>query len=106
MSVIVTLRLEGDPAKLEEFAAANPDKMAGIIDSAKRHGVIAHRFLGSEDGKLLVTDEWPDAESFQAFFEETSGEIQAMLGETGVTAGGQPEFWRVLESHDKVGWEN
>jgi hypothetical protein len=106
MSVIVTLRLEGDPAKFEEFAAANGDKMAGIVETAKKHGLIAHRFLGADGGKIMVTDEWPDAQSFQAFFGETGEEIQGMLGEAGIAGGGEPEFWRILESHDKYGWEN
>jgi hypothetical protein len=106
MSVIVTLRLEGDAAKLEEFAAANPETMAGIVENAKKHGLIAHRFLGADGGKLMVTDEWPDAESFQAFFGETLETIQGMLGGVGISPAGDPEFWRVLETHDKHGWEN
>ncbi len=49
MSVIVTLRFTGDAAKLEEFAAANDGHMQGIIEAAKGHGLIAHRFYGSDD---------------------------------------------------------
>ena len=108
MSVIMALRLEGDAKKLEEFAAANPDKMEGIRNKAVERGLIAHRFFGSLDGNtIIVVDEWPDAESFQGFFEETAPEIQSMMGEAGIGGGGQPqpEFWRVLESQDKYGWE-
>jgi hypothetical protein len=108
MSVIVTLRLEGDTKKFEEYAAANPDKMEGIRNKAVDRGLIAHRFFGSIGGDhILVVDEWPEPKSFQAFFEETAEEIQGMMGEAGIGGGGQPqpEFWRVLESHDKYGWE-
>jgi hypothetical protein len=36
------------------------------IETAKKHGLIAHRFYGSEDGsKVLVVDEWPDRQSFE-----------------------------------------
>ena len=77
MPVIMALRLQGDPKKFEEFAAANPDKMEGIRNKAVERGVIAHRFFGSADGnEILVVDEWPDPESFQQFFEETAPEIQ------------------------------
>jgi hypothetical protein len=48
MSVIATLWLQGDPRRLEEFAAGNPDEMATVLESAKSHSLIAHRFYGSE----------------------------------------------------------
>lgn len=69
MSVIMTLRVKGDPEKLESIAAKDPDRIHGIADKAKEHGVIAHRFYGSDDGQIMVVDEWPDPRSFQAFFE-------------------------------------
>jgi hypothetical protein len=103
MSVIVTLRLEGDPQKLEEMAAADPGRMSGIAERAKGHGVVAHRFYGS-DGQILVVDEWPDEASFQAFWEETGDQIAPLM--QGVGATGEPEvtFWRKLDSRDEVGW--
>jgi hypothetical protein len=78
--------------------------MLRIADKAKEHGLIAHRFYGSEDGQIMVLDEWPDPQSFQAFFEEMRGEIEPAMREVGAT--GEPEitFWRELETHDKVGW--
>ena len=106
MSVIMTLRLEGDPAKLEEYAAANKDKIAGIRDRAVGHGLIAHRFVGSVDGNsIMVADEWPNQESFQAFFSEAQADIGPMLQEVGISNEPQPEFWRTLETHDKYGWQ-
>ena len=75
MSVLMTLSMKGDPAKLEEHAAGDPDGMQAIVESAKGHGLIAHRFYGSEDGQIMVLDEWPDGQSFQSFFEENSGRI-------------------------------
>jgi hypothetical protein len=103
MSVLLTFVANGDPAELERRAAANPDGMAAIIESAKANGLIAHRFYGAE-GKIMVLDEWPDAESFQRFFEEMRDQIQPMMADVGVT--GEPEvtFWRQLDTNDKVGW--
>ena len=105
MSLIMTLQMRGDPNRLEAFAAQNKEKMRAIADKAKEHGVIAHRFYGSDDGHLMVVDEWPDAESFQRFFEEMAPQIGPMFEGMGVTEQPQPTFWRKLESHDEVGWE-
>lgn len=105
MSVIVTLRMSGDPRKLEEHAASNAEQMRGIADRAQEHGVIAHRFYGSDGGQILVIDEWPDAESFHRFFEQQQDQIGPMMQSAGIS--GQPEVtvWRKLESHDEVGWQ-
>jgi hypothetical protein len=105
MSVIMTLRTKGDPQKLEERAAQNPEGMRSIAERAKEHGLIAHRFYGSEDGQIMVVDEWPDPGSFQRFFASVQSEIEPMMQEVGAT--GEPEviFWRKLETHDDVGWE-
>jgi quinol monooxygenase YgiN len=103
VSVIMTLRVSGDPDKLEQIAAENADALRGISERAQAAGVIAHRFYGS-DGQIMVVDEWPDAESFQSFFaaeEETIGPLMEQIG------AGEPEitFWRKLETGDEVGWE-
>ena len=106
MSVIMTFRASGDPQELERRAAQNPDAMRSIADRAKEHGLIAHRFYGSEDGRqIMVVDEWPDAQSFQSFFESMRSEIEPMMRDVGVT--GEPEvtFWRKLDTHDEVGWD-
>ena len=71
MSVIMMLEGTGDPKRLEQFAAENKDKMQAVLEAAKRHGLIAHRFYGSDDGgRLMVLDEWPDRQSFESFFRE------------------------------------
>jgi hypothetical protein len=104
MSVIMTLRVKGDPEKLESIAADDPRRMRDIADRAEAHGAIAHRFYGGE-GQILVIDEWPDAESFQAFYEESTSEIERLMGDAGVTSEPEVNFWRKLESHDEIGWE-
>ncbi len=106
MSVIMTLRAQGDPEELERRAAENPDRMREIADRAKEHGLIAHRFYGTEDGQLLIVDEWPDPDSFQSFWESMGSEIEPLMREVGVTAEPEIIFWRKLESHDEVGWSD
>lgn len=104
MSVLMTLSVGGDPKKLEDYASSNQDAMREIVDSAKAHGLIAHRFYGSEDGQIMVLDEWPDEHSFQSFFEESSGRIGPMMEAAGATSEPQPKFWHKLETHDDYGW--
>jgi heme-degrading monooxygenase HmoA len=104
MSVMVTLWVKGDPKRLEEFASGNREAMQSIRESAEQHGLIAHRFYGTDDGQIMVTDEWPDAQSFQAFFGETREQIEPLMQAAG--AQGEPgiNFWRKLDTHDEVGW--
>jgi hypothetical protein len=105
MSVIMTLQAKGDPAALERFAGGDQEKMRTIADRAKEHGVIAHRFYGADDGRIMVVDEWPDAESFQTFFADQRDQIEPMMREAGITDEPQITFWRKLETHDEVGWD-
>ena len=104
MSVLMVLAVNGDPSKLEQHAASDRDGMQAILDSAKSHGLIAHRFYGSGDGQMMVVDEWPDEQSFQTFFEENQGRIGPLMEAAGVTSEPQPKFWRELDTHDQYGW--
>jgi len=104
MSVIMTFVAAGDPDELERRAAQNPDAMRSIAERAKENGLIAHRFYGA-DGKIMVVDEWPDPESFQAFFAEQQPQIEPIMQEAGVTSEPEVVFWRKLETDDDYGWE-
>jgi heme-degrading monooxygenase HmoA len=105
MSVIITLRLKGDPKRFEEYAAANADRLRSIADHGKAAGVIGHRFYGAEGNQIMVIDEWPDADSFHRFFDSQADTIGPMMQEAGFE--GEPEItvWQKLESHDEVGWD-
>jgi quinol monooxygenase YgiN len=103
MSVIVTLRVSGDPEKLEQLAAENTEMIRGISARAKEQGLIAHRFYGA-DGEIMVVDEWPDAASFQRFFASEQDQIGPMMEQV-ATSEPTITFWRKLETKDDVGWE-
>ena len=105
MSVIITLKLNGDPERFEAFAAANADRLRAVADAGKAAGVMGHRFYGAEGNQIIVIDEWPDAESFHRFFEGQASAIGPIMADAGIE--GEPEItvWRELESHDKVGWD-
>jgi heme-degrading monooxygenase HmoA len=100
MSVLMTLRVQGDPAKLEDYAGNNQEKMAEIADRGKAAGALSHRFYGSEDGTILVVDEWDSPESFRSFF-EADEDIPQMMQAIGVTSDPQISFWRKLQTHDE-----
>jgi heme-degrading monooxygenase HmoA len=104
MSVMMTIVVSGDPNKLEEHAASDPGAMQQILESAKEHGLIAHRFYGSEEGEIMVVDEWPDAQSFHSFFEANAERIGPLMQAAGVTSEPQPKIWRKLEAQDDYGW--
>ena len=100
MSVFVTLRIEGDPARLEQYAGQNQDKMREIADRGKAAGATSHRFYGSDDGAILVVDEWDSPESFRGFF-EADPDIPQLMQDVGVTSQPEITFWRKLETHDE-----
>jgi hypothetical protein len=104
MSVLMMLRAKGDPAKLEKLAANDPGRIGAISKDAKNYGLIGHRFYGSDDGQILVLDEWPDADSFQRFFAAHQDDIGPMMAEVGSTAPPEITFYRILDTHDEVGW--
>ncbi|MEV7547668.1 hypothetical protein [Streptomyces sp. NPDC089915] len=103
--MILTLEAAGDAAALERYAQNNAEKFQGVLEAAKRHGLIAHRFYGSEDGsRVMVLDEWPDRQSFESFFQEQGAEIRPMFEAAGVTTQIEPKFWRDLSTQDAYGW--
>jgi hypothetical protein len=106
MSVIMSLEVKGDPRGLEQFANQNGDKMKAVLEAAKQHGLIAHRFYGSDDGsRLMVLDEWPDRQSFESFFREQESQIGPIMEAAGVTAAArEARFWHELATHDEFGW--
>ena len=104
MSVIMTLWGRGDPEKLEQYAAEHKEDMQAILDRAKEHVLIAHRFYGA-DGQIMVVDEWPDPESFQRFFESVQDQVKPMMESAGIGDDPAVSFWRRLETYDAYGWD-
>jgi quinol monooxygenase YgiN len=99
MSVLITLRVTGDPKAVESADQAMLDT---VVERAKEHGLISHHFFGN-DNEVLVVDEWPDEQSFKAFF-DSSPEIGELMAAAGVTSQPTIEYWRPLDVNDSVGW--
>ncbi|MFL6113282.1 MAG: hypothetical protein ACJ786_18265 [Catenulispora sp.] len=71
----------GDPDNFEQYAKANADKMQRIAVEGKAAGATRHAFAAGH-GEIMVIDEWPDAESFQRFFQSQT-EIPRLMQEGG-----------------------
>jgi heme-degrading monooxygenase HmoA len=102
MSVLMTLRVDGDARALEKLAADDPKAIGDILEQAKRHGLISHHFYGN-DRQILVVDEWRDEESSQAFFQEVGEQLQEVYGRAGVSTEPEITFWHQLETGDDFG---
>ena len=62
MSVMMGLRIIGDPARIEQALNSDPERLKRIGQRARDAGCIHHRFFANEaGGEVLVVDEWPDA---------------------------------------------
>jgi heme-degrading monooxygenase HmoA len=102
MSVLMTLRVDGDAGALEKYAADNPMALENVREKAKARGLISHAFYGN-DKEILVLDEWRDEESFQAFFQDAGEQIQELMSHAGASAEPAVTFWHKLETGDDVG---
>ncbi len=91
MAVLMTLRVKGDVAKLEQLWKDEPELIRTVGERSKVAGAIHHAFWKG-DGEILVVDEWPDEQSFHAFFAD-SPEIPQIMERCGVTTEPQVEFW-------------
>jgi hypothetical protein len=101
MAVLMTLRIKGDPARIEQALKSDPDRLMAVAENSKAKGALHHRFYGNADGsEALVVDEWETAEGFQQFFGENP-DIGAMMAEAGVTSEPEAAFWHELDTPDK-----
>lgn len=103
MSIYVTVRLSVEPAAFEAQGKAHPDAFERIMAIAHRNGLIANRWFRG-DGEIMGVEEWPDAESFQAFFEEAGPEIAPLMTAAGVTSPPVVQFWGHVDIDDISGW--
>jgi hypothetical protein len=100
MSVIVILRIPGNPADLESYAAGpGGEAMRRVGEAGKAAGAVRHTFAGS-DSEILVIDEWGDEKSFQAFF-AAQPEIADIMRDGGAQGPPEMSFYRKLNTPDQ-----
>jgi hypothetical protein len=93
------LRAAADPDNFEQYANANAELMRRIAGDGRAAGATRHAFAGG-DGEILVIDEWPSAEAFQAFFDSQT-EIPGLMQAAGVQGAPQISFYRKLDTPDE-----
>ena len=103
MSVIMTLRMSVDAEVWERTAAEHAEAIGRVMEIAKSHGLIGHRWYG-RDGEVMAADEWPAPENFQAFFEEAQPQIGPLMEAAGITSQPDVTFWQQLDIDDAYGW--
>lgn len=95
MSVIVIGRITVDPANVEKLWVDRKADFEAVAKDAKAAGAIHHRW-GFDEGRVVIIDEWPDAQSFQKFF-DTQATIPELMQAANVQ--GSPEF-DIFEAKD------
>ena len=101
MAVLMTLRITGDPARIEQALNSDPERLKAIAARSKEKGALHHCFYANADGSgAIVVDEWETAKGFQQFFGE-SPDIGAMMAEAGVTSEPEVAFWHALDTPDR-----
>lgn len=100
MSVIVTIKVEGDSAQMREFLTVNGDRLTSIVEAARATGGVIHHEFAIGDGFLLVIDEWDNAGSFDQFF-SSHNEIAGMMQEAGATGAPEVTIAERIETADR-----
>jgi quinol monooxygenase YgiN len=88
MSVIVMMRMHGDPERIEAWSQANKQVALGIAEDSKRAGCIHHLFAAEGD-EVVGINEWPDEQAFHTFF-DSQPDIPKVMEAVGVQ--GEPEI--------------
>jgi quinol monooxygenase YgiN len=94
MSVIVTLKFQGDVAKFRQALTDHADQFAKMSEDAKSSGGGIHHRFAMGDGFVLVVDEWESAEHFGKFF--ANPDLQALVAASG--AAPQPPEITIAEA--------
>ena len=99
MSVLMTMRIQGDTERFRQFLANESDRLRRISEDARSRGCLHHRF-GLGDGFVLVIDEWESPEHFQRFF-EGNPEIEAAMRDAGAQSEPEITFSEAIETPDQ-----
>ena len=81
MSVVITLKFQGDVAKFRQALADHADEFAKMAAEARGSGGGIHHRFAVGDGFVLVVDEWESVEHFQKFF--ANPDLQALIAASG-----------------------
>jgi hypothetical protein len=81
MSVVITLKFQGDVAKFRQALTDHSDQFAKMAADARASGGGIHHRFAIGDGFVLVVDEWETVEHFQKFF--ANPDLQTLIAMSG-----------------------
>jgi len=96
MSVIVIGHITVDPANVQRLWNERAADVESVSADSRTYGAIHHRWAFG-DGEVLIIDEWPDAESFQKFFDNQQT-IPVLMQAAGVKAPPTFEFYEAKDA--------
>jgi hypothetical protein len=102
VSVILTIEFPGVQVdKWSEAAQQQVERFKRIAEDGRSQGAIHHLFAATDDGTIVVVDEWDNDENWQRFFANQE-EIKSFMSEYFPDAG-QPivRSYRVLDTPDR-----
>ena len=99
MSVLMTMRVQGDTDQFRSYLESGADDMRAIADAAREAGCLHHRF-GVGDGFVLVVDEWESPEHFQRFFEGNE-QLATVMRNAGAQSEPEVVFTEAVSSPDE-----
>jgi hypothetical protein len=90
MSAIIIATYRGDASRFDEFLQSHRVAFADLARLKRSRGCISHRYLASS-GELLVVDEWPTVEQYEATSADVQPEVLRLVTEAGLAAADPPE---------------
>lgn len=84
----------------ERVSKENEDTFVGVSVEGKAAGALHHSFLEDNDGTLIVLDEWPSEEAFQAFFNGQK-DIPELMAAAGMAGPPSTKAYRILDTPDR-----
>ncbi len=94
MSVVITLKFQGDVATFRQAVVEHADDFTKMAEEARGSGGGIHHRFAVGDGFVLVVDEWESVEHFQKFF--ANPDLQAIIAASG--AAPQPPEITIAEA--------
>ena len=90
MSAIIITRYRGDTSRFDEFLQSHRVAFSDLARLKRSKGCISHRYLAGSD-ELLVVDEWPTVEQYEAMWAADQPEVLRLVTEAGLAAADPPE---------------
>jgi heme-degrading monooxygenase HmoA len=99
VSVYMSLRVKADAERFEQYAKENAELINGISENAKQLGCIHHTFA-SENGDVVVMDEWESREAFEKFFNGNE-DVAKVMQDNDVQSEPEIHFYKPLDTGDQ-----